>query len=176
MDSNQFWALIEDARRQVPDPTDAAAVAERATALLATHPRADIVATQQILWDLMADSYRTPLWAAAYTINGGCSDDGFDYFRGWLITQGRTAHEQAAADPDTLADLPAVRAAAAGDFELECEAALGIAWYAHLTAAGEQLPAGACTIRYPALETGWDFEDPAELPRRLPRLAELYQL
>jgi hypothetical protein len=28
-------------------------------------------------------------WGAAYLANGGCSDDGFDYFRGWLIGQGR---------------------------------------------------------------------------------------
>ena len=28
----------------------------------------------------MADSYRSSLWAAAYVINAGCSDDGFGYF------------------------------------------------------------------------------------------------
>ena len=37
----------------------------------------------------MDDSYRWDLWGAAYLANGGCSDDGFDYFRGWLIGQGR---------------------------------------------------------------------------------------
>jgi hypothetical protein len=34
------------------------------------------------------------MWVAAYLMNGGCSDDGFDYFRGWLIAQGRTTLEQ----------------------------------------------------------------------------------
>ncbi|MFF5497583.1 DUF4240 domain-containing protein [Streptomyces aquilus] len=43
-------------------------------------------------------------------MNGGCSDDGFDYFRGWPIAQGREDFERATADPDALAELPAVRA------------------------------------------------------------------
>ncbi|MFE5591185.1 DUF4240 domain-containing protein [Streptomyces sp. NPDC056549] len=32
---------------------------------------------------------------AAYMVNGGCCDDGFDYFRGWLIAQGRNVFERA---------------------------------------------------------------------------------
>jgi hypothetical protein len=42
-------------------------------------------------------------WGAAYLANGGCSDDGFDYFRGWLIGQGRKVYETVLADPDSLA-------------------------------------------------------------------------
>jgi hypothetical protein len=33
--------------------------------------------------------YGWPLWGPAYIMNGGCSDDGFDYFLGWLVGQGR---------------------------------------------------------------------------------------
>ncbi|PZH17222.1 hypothetical protein C1I97_05340 [Streptomyces sp. NTH33] len=29
-------------------------------------------------------SYQNPLWAAAYVVNGGCSDDGFGCFQGRL--------------------------------------------------------------------------------------------
>jgi hypothetical protein len=43
---------------------------------------------------LLAASYRTVLWAAACLINGGYSDDGFEYFRGWLIVQGRDVFER----------------------------------------------------------------------------------
>ena len=39
-----------------------------------------------------------PLWDAAYLINGGCSDDGFDYFRGWLVDQGRETFERCLAE------------------------------------------------------------------------------
>jgi hypothetical protein len=59
----------------------------------------------------MADSSRSSLWAAAYVINGGCSDDGFDYFRAWLMLQGQGTFGQAVADLDSPADLAAVRLA-----------------------------------------------------------------
>ncbi|WP_327673890.1 DUF4240 domain-containing protein [Kitasatospora sp. NBC_00458] len=176
MDAQQFWKLIEEARSQVPVSDDGGTVARRAAALLALRPVKEIVAAQQILSSLMADSYRSPLWGAAYMINGGCSDDGFDYFRGWLITQGRAAFELAITDPDRLAGLPAVRAFAADGIDIECEEALAIAWNAHREATGEELPDDASTLQYPALDPDWgfDFDDGDELSRRLPRLAELY--
>ncbi|MET9386184.1 DUF4240 domain-containing protein [Streptomyces sp. NPDC002928] len=176
MNKQQFWQLIEAARNQASNPNDGEDVACRATSQLATHPAEEIVAAQQVLWELMADSYTNPLWAAAYVINGGCSDDGFDYFRGWLIAQGREAFERIVADPDALAELPSVRASAADGLDLECEEALSIVWNAHIMATGKQLPDDAFTIRYPELNPTWnfDFDDHSEMTRRLPRLAALY--
>jgi Protein of unknown function (DUF4240) len=176
MSKEDFWQLIAAARSQAPSPDDGQAVARQATALLAARPAGEIVAAQQVLWDLMADSYTNPLWAAAYVINGGCSDDGFDYFRGWLIAQGREAFERTVADPDALAELPVVQAAAAAGLSQDCEEMLNIAWHAHITATGEQLPGDAFTIRRPELDPAWnfDFDDRAEMARRLPRLAALY--
>ncbi|MFE3072963.1 DUF4240 domain-containing protein [Streptomyces sp. NPDC059247] len=175
MDKEQFWELVEAARGRVADPHDSEAVAREATSLLADRPGEEIVGAEQVLWDLMARSYTSPLWAAAYTVNGGCSDDGFDYFRGWLIAQGHDAFERAVADPDTLADLPVVHTSATEGFDLECEDMLGIAWHAHVTATGEP-PAGAPAIRYPPLDPTWafDFGDSEEIARRLPRLAALH--
>ncbi|MFG2480844.1 DUF4240 domain-containing protein [Streptomyces fagopyri] len=176
MNRQQFWQLVEAARDQATDPDDGQEVARHASAVLATRPVREIIAAQQVLWDLMAHSYTNPLWAAAYTVNGGCSDDGFDYFRGWLITQGHETFEQVIADPDALAGLPAVRSSAAEGSDLDCEEALSIVWNAHITATGEQLPGDAFTIRYPDLDPGWnfDFDDRGEMTRRLPRLAALY--
>ncbi|HEX8866182.1 MAG TPA: DUF4240 domain-containing protein [Lentzea sp.] len=177
VDSNTFWTLIADARAAAADPSDSEAVASAAADLLASRPPSEIVAAQQVLWDLLASSYRNPLWAAAYLINGGCSDDGFDYFRGWLLLQGRPVFEAALADPDSLASVPAVAEAAESGVEFECEAALGIAWDAHLAATGMKLPEDAFTIRYPELDPDWDFDfdDSAELRARLPRLAALFE-
>ncbi|MFE5209262.1 DUF4240 domain-containing protein [Streptomyces sp. NPDC056600] len=177
MDIRQFWHLVETARDQAPDPGDGENVARRAGAALAAHPAEAIVAASQTLWDLMAVSYTNPLWAAAYLINGGCSDDGFDYFRGWLIVQGRETFERVVADPDALAELPAVRRAAAAGHDLWCENTLGIAWDAHIAATGRELPDDAFTIRYQRLDPAWnfDFGDHAEMTRRLPRLAALYR-
>ncbi|MEV5172429.1 DUF4240 domain-containing protein [Streptomyces flaveolus] len=176
MNKQQFWELISAARDQVIDPRESETVAHEATLLLAARPAEEIIAAQQVFWDLMAESYTNPLWTAAYVINGGCSDDGFDYFRGWLVAQGREAFERVVADPDTLAELPAVQASAADGVVLEGEDVLGIARNAHLAATGDQLPADAFSIRYPQLDPAWafDFDDSAEMARRLPRLTALY--
>ncbi|MFI5608773.1 DUF4240 domain-containing protein [Amycolatopsis sp. NPDC051903] len=163
--ATRFWQLIDSAR------TSGGSAAE----LLAGRPRDEIVAAQRTLDELLATSHRSTLWAAAHLVNGGCSDDGFDYFRGWLLTQGRTAFEAAVADPDSLADVAAVRAAAADGAELECEDVLYLATTAHLTATGEPLPAGGLLTRLPPLEPDFDVEDPDEVRERLPRLSELFE-
>jgi hypothetical protein len=79
MDADQFWKVIANRHSQVPDPTDGEVVAAQAADLLSAYPREQIVAAQQASSDLMADSYRNLLWAVAYLINGGCSDDGLEY-------------------------------------------------------------------------------------------------
>ncbi|MFI7352941.1 DUF4240 domain-containing protein [Streptomyces avidinii] len=172
MDKQTFWKLIETARADA----EPQGVASRAAQLLADNPEAEIAASQQVLWDLLAESYRAPLWAAAYVINGGCSDDGFDYFRGWLLTQGREAFETALTDPDSLAAHPAVREAAAQGLELEDESALSIAWTAYEAGTGRELPADSFTISYPVLDPSWDFDfdDNEEMAARLPRLSALF--
>ncbi|MEV6954143.1 DUF4240 domain-containing protein [Streptomyces sp. NPDC051183] len=172
MDKQTFWKLIETARAEAAEED----VAARAAQLLAGRPEAEIAAAQQVLWDLLAESYRAPLWAAAYVINGGCSDDGFDYFRGWLLTQGEEAFAAALADPDSLADHPAVREAAEEGLELWDEEALSIAWTAHESATGRELPSGSFTITYPDLDPSWsfDFDDSEETSTRLPRLSTLF--
>jgi len=173
MNTDQFWTLIEQARRRAADSADVDTFADEAAALLAIQEPEQILDAQQILWDLMAASYQAPLWAAAHLVNGGCSDDGFDYFRGWLIAQGRRVFEQIVADPDALADLPVVRTAVAEGDELEGEGTLSIARDAYRTATGTELPANAFTINYPHLDPAWnvDFEDNSRIVARLPRVA-----
>ncbi|WP_030755054.1 MULTISPECIES: DUF4240 domain-containing protein [unclassified Streptomyces] len=172
MDKQTFWKLIETARAEA-EPQE---VSARAAELLASRPESEMAAAQQVLWDLLAESYRAPLWAAAYVINGGCSDDGFDYFRGWLLTQGRETFEAALTDPDSLAGHPVVAEAAAEGLDLEDESALSIAWTAYEAGTGRELPADSFTISYPALDPAWDFDfdDGAEIAARLPRLSALF--
>jgi hypothetical protein len=176
MDTEDVWRLVEQARTDLADTADAAdAVADRMVGLLSERDPAEIVAFAQPLWDLLIASYRADLWAAAYVINGGASDDGFDYFRGWLIAQGRTVFDQAVADPDRLAEHPAVQRTAAEFEELWSEGMLSVAWDAHLKSTGGQLPPKAFAIQYPELDPDWDFDfdDDAEMCRRLPRLTGL---
>jgi len=54
-------------------------------------------------WDYFhMESYNQALWAVAYTVLGGCSDDGFDYFRYWLVTRGKDVYKKAIQDADSL--------------------------------------------------------------------------
>ncbi|MBC7292429.1 MAG: DUF4240 domain-containing protein [Actinotalea sp.] len=172
MDPSELWDLIETARDEVADPTDADTVAEVIAAYLEERGAAVVVAFDAALRAVVDESYTTPLWAAAYLINGGASDDGFEYFRGWLVAQGRDVFEAALAEPDSLADVPAVRAAVAEGEELESEAMLAVAWDVYESLTGDELP-GTDRAALPGLEPMWDFDDEDEMRLHLPRLAAL---
>jgi hypothetical protein len=179
VDADQFWALIDDARSRAEDPADGDAVAAQAIVLLSALPPGQIIAADRVLSGLTAASRLMSLWAAGYVINGGCSDDGFDYFRGWLIMQGRQVLAEAMADPDSLASLQLVQACASEQGCLECEDALYIASAAYEAATGEEIPDDAAAVDYhePEPDPAWDFDfdDQAAMTRRLPRLTALCQ-
>jgi len=133
MDTTISWKLIEDAKqrsngdidRQVTLLTDA----------LTTLEGSDIVAFDARFDHFMALSYTRELWAAAYIINGGCSNDCFDYFRGWLIAQGEAAFQNALHDPETLVDI-------AEPEEVELESMLYVAQEAFERKTGQDMLPG----------------------------------
>jgi hypothetical protein len=51
---------------------------------------------------LLHDTYNSELWCAGYIMNGGCSDDGFEYFRNWIISRGKETYYSAKQNPDNL--------------------------------------------------------------------------
>lgn len=51
---------------------------------------------------LLYDTYNSEMWCAAYIMNGGCSDDGFEYFRNWVISRGKETYYKAKENPDNL--------------------------------------------------------------------------
>jgi hypothetical protein len=167
VDVETFWTLIDEAR-VAADGEDPFEQSEDQARILTEHlaalPPEQIVAYQGHLDDALRASYRWDLWAAAYVINGGCSDDGFEYFRAWLIGQGRAAFQAALADPDSLADVV--------DDEVEAEDLLYVAWHAYQEATGEELETPP---REPYDEAGmgepWEEDD---LPDRVPRLCEKF--
>ena len=42
------------------------------------------------------------MWCAGYVMNGGCSDDAFEYFRNWVISRGKNTYYAAKENPDSL--------------------------------------------------------------------------
>jgi hypothetical protein len=158
MTRDEFWSLIESTRTD-GDPYEHT---EAIQAMLSQQSPEDVVAFEEHMADLLSTSYSWDLWGAAYLINGGCSDDGFDYFRGWLISQGKTVFDRALADPDSLADLPELEA------DVECEEMLYVANAAYEQVTGDPLP--SVPIRLPELGEDWDFDDDIEMKRRYPKL------
>jgi uncharacterized protein DUF4240 len=172
MKTDDFWAVI--ARATADRPGSPAEVAKRAAADLATRDPEEIVAWARHLDKVMVASGTDDLWAAAYLINGGCSEEGFDNFRGWLIAHGREVVARSVKSPDALADLPSVRAAADTGAVFEAEEVLSIAAEAYAQATGSEMPVGETPVTRPEAADLWDFDDEEEMQRRLPRLAALF--
>lgn len=110
-----FWTIIERTRSPGSDQ-------ERQISALATElsklPPDEIAAFDAAFRRQMSASHTWDLWGAAYVIMGGASDDGFEYFRAWLISLGREVFEAARVDPDALAGLIPADFDEAPDFEL----------------------------------------------------------
>jgi len=51
---------------------------------------------------LMMYSYDSHIWEKAYAINMGCSDDCFEYFRSWIIAQGKDKFYNTLHNPNFL--------------------------------------------------------------------------
>jgi hypothetical protein len=172
MRTDDFWAVID--RATADRPGSPGEVAKRAVAELATREPEEIVAWGRHLDKVMAASGKEDLWAAAYLINGGCSEEGFDNFRGWLIANGRDVVARAVREPDSLAELPAVRAAASTGAVFEAEEVLSIAGDAYQQATGSELPPSETPRSRPDPAMLWDFDNEEEMRKRLPRLSALF--
>jgi hypothetical protein len=172
MRTDDFWAVID--RATADRPATPAVVAERAVAELASRDQEDIVAWGRHLDKVMVASGTEDLWAAAYLINGGVDEAGFDAFRGWLIAHGRKAVAAVVASPDVLATVASVKAVADSGATCSAEEVLGIAERAYEQATGNPLPAGEPLKIRPEVADLWDFDNEEEMHRRLPRLAALF--
>lgn len=105
MDIEQFWKLIEKTHQMSQgSPRKQADLLVNELAKLS---EADILSYQSILEDLVDKAYIAELWDVAFILASGwgCSDCGFDYFRGWLIGQGQDVYEKALSDPESLVDV-----------------------------------------------------------------------
>lgn len=152
MDRNAFWKIIDEARQSVGDTDELEEVASAVTDRLKALSPQEIVSFEQHLSDLMAESYRWDLWGVAYLVNGGCSDDGFDYFRGWLLANGRERWEMAMANPELAGEWTEPDAAF-------CEDMLYVAMDAYEAATGKELPQETLTIRRPDAPLGERWEE-----------------
>jgi hypothetical protein len=105
-------------------------------------------------------------------MNGGCSDDSFDDFRAWLMSQGRRRFEYALKDPDTLARIGGPRRAL--DW-IELAELTYLAREAYEQKTGQEMPDSILqgTARLELSE--WDFDNDTEMKKRYPKLFAKYR-
>lgn len=161
MDNTTFWEIIERVRMASPGKDERP---EALRAVLDELSPEEIQDFQESYIAQVYGAYTWPLWGAAYVMNGGCSDDCFDYFRDWLISEGRTVYEAALKDPETLADLPRID-------EIELEEFRYVADEVYEAKAGRTM-----APTYPAFpgEPAGDSWDEDSVDKLFPKLASIY--
>lgn len=164
MDRTTFWQLIETTGAESGGNTK---LQEGLLCAALTHRGLDACLDfDRILGELMGESYDWGLWGAAYIIHDGCSDDGFEYFRGWLIAQGEAIFTRAVQDPDSLAE---IYDPDEDENVYEFEELLYVGWSTYEALTGLQAPRrGASPVDIRGVRWGED-----DLSVQLPRLAAL---
>ncbi len=176
MDEEQFWAIVQTAVDEAGDDEDEyLEVVKRELSKLSLK---EMIGFRLRTDKLLYDSYTSEMWCAGYLMNGGCSDDVFEYFRLWVISRGRKVYEAAMANPDNLIDY-------IGDdaemdfFEFE------LFWYVALEAFEEVVDAELYDYiddenfktregNYPNFEFNWEEDEPESMQKLCPRLFEKF--
>ena len=176
MDEEQFWAIVQTAVDEAGNDEDEyLEVVKRELSKLSLK---EMIGFRLRTDKLLYDSYTSEMWCAGYLMNGGCSDDGFEYFRLWVISRGRKVYEAAMANPDNLIDY-------IGDddemdfFEFE------LFWYVALEAFEEAVDAELYDYiddenfktsegNYPNFEFNWEEDEPESMQKLCPRLFEKF--
>jgi hypothetical protein len=91
----RFWSLIAEARQ-------AKKFHKALTAKLKALPPDEIVGFQNTLHRKLRDAHTFPVLAANFIIQSYTSDDVFEDFRAWLVSQGQERFESAVADPESI--------------------------------------------------------------------------
>ena len=112
MNKQTFWQIIDRAREKADgfifDINPAVGWLGMGKVLineLSMFGAADLFKWQRMLYFYRELLDKSKLWAAVHVINGKCSDSGFDFFRNWLIAQGKDVVLKTLRDPESLASL-----------------------------------------------------------------------
>ncbi|TPW06407.1 MAG: hypothetical protein FD125_259 [bacterium] len=166
MDEARFWAIVDRTAVHGSDPErQVEALRSELEALSAD----DVVAFRNAFEAQLARAYTWDLWAVAYVVHGGASDDGFEYFRRWMVSRGRAVFERLLARPDDLPDLLVAEV----DGVLEFEEILYVTdevWAGKTGQDGADMPGDPASMTMGREPGGEPFdEDPQHLAQRLPK-------
>ncbi|GEL11788.1 Protein of unknown function [Flavobacterium glycines] len=169
LDEETYWTIIEKSLKETKNQEDQELFLTSALEQLS--PK-EMIGFRLRTDKLLFDSYTSNLWCANFVISNGKADDGFDYFRCWLISRGKEAYYKTMENPDYLVNL-VENEPKTYDFE-------GF-WYVAVEAfknmTNKDLQAyidyenfKTTDENYPLLEFNWNVDDPKTMEKVCPVL------
>lgn len=173
LDEESYWAIVEKSIQETTNQEDQEIFLISEIEKLS--PK-EMVGFRLRTDKLLFDSYASNLWCANYIISNGAADDGFDYFRCWLISRGKEAYYKVKENPDYLVNLvgnePQVY-----DFE-------GF-WHVAISAFKNMTDKDVYTYidyenfktndeHYPMLEFDWNIDEPKTMEKVCPVLYQKF--
>ena len=162
MDIDRFWELNEGLSAEI--------AADQIRNRLSELEPFEIESYQTHFDKVFVSAYQWELWAAAYIIGGGCSDDGFMDFRYGLISRGRKIFTAALANPDSLIEV----ANETDEGFIPNEGFGYVARQVYESKMGYPMPNN--DVECPTNPSGedWDFDDEQLCEQKLPKLYAMF--
>lgn len=171
LDEDLYWAIIDKSLKETKNQDDQE---EFLIQEISTLSPKQMIGFRLRTDKLLHDTYNSEMWCAGYIMNGGCSDDGFEYFRNWVISRGKEAYYSAKQNPDNLIS-EVYENAEMYDFESFWYVALeafkqktGKDLYDYIDDENFMTKEG----HYPQFEFTWQEENPESMRKICPRLFE----
>jgi hypothetical protein len=171
LDEDLYWSIIAKSLKQTNNQDDQEQfLIKEIGNLTPTQMIGFRLRTDKLLYD----TYNSEMWCAGYIMNGGCSDDGFEYFRNWVISRGKETYYKVKENPDNLIDEV--------DSELEMYDFESF-WYVALEAFKQKTEKDLYDYiddenfktkegQYPQFEFTWQEENPESMKKICPKLFE----
>lgn len=164
MPEDKFWQIIQSSHNQAKG--NFVSQQEVLRHFLQNLDPKEIMHFDNRFRSLRGEAYDWGLWGAIYTIHGGCFEDSFSDFRGWLIAQGKEQYYKALKNPESLVDLdPSV-------IDIDWEGMNSIAAAVFKEVTGQKLSSGFVENKKLTGEEWIEFTD--DLKNRFPKLWAKY--
>ena len=99
LDENLYWSIVDYSLKHASNQQEQEQVLVKEISQLSPKQMIGFrLRTDKLLYD----TYNSEMWCAGFIMNDGCSDDGFEYFRNWIISRGKTVYYKAKENPDNL--------------------------------------------------------------------------
>ena len=174
LNEDKFWDIIESSLKKTTNQDEQEQFLIKEIGKLTLN---EIIGFRLKTDKLLYDTYSSEMWCAAYVINGGCSDDGFEYFRCWLISRGKEVYYKAKENPDSLIEFLSEEEEDIFDFESF--------WYVALNAFENKTGKSLYDYidydnfifgegNYLQFDFSWEEEDPESMRKICPNLFERF--